>query len=159
MDHIVQVDVHEWESEAYSRAGSRTCFSKGDLKCMPPVLAGLLNPDPSKRSTCKDVIAFIDRVTGPGSSSGPLQVAPRSFTAQKRYALAIGNSEYSCRGFQPLPCSVHDAYRVRQELHVRGFEVTLELDVSRGGIRKALDEFIGDFKHRQKISEGGHAEV
>ncbi|HEX4408845.1 MAG TPA: caspase family protein [Xanthobacteraceae bacterium] len=62
-----------------------------------------------------------------------------SASAQQRFALVIGNSNY--QAVQTLPNAVHDATAVSDFLKSAGFDVTTALDVDQSGLRHAVQDF------------------
>jgi uncharacterized caspase-like protein len=60
-------------------------------------------------------------------------------SAQDRFALVIGNSNY--QAVRQLPNAVHDAAAVGDFLKSAGFEVTTALDLDQAGMRRAVQDF------------------
>ena len=59
------------------------------------------------------------------------------------YALVIGNGNYPVKnGWNPLPGAVNDVKEVAGVLERHGFNVTLEIDVTKAAFNKAFSEFI-----------------
>jgi Caspase domain len=137
----------------------KACFGR-----MHVPLAALLNRDPGLRGSCHDVVmAFEEMVSWVDTNSFPSCNIPHdaSRTVTGRYlrtALVIGNGAYQCEFYDRLPCPVHDALRMQQELQARGFTVTLDLDLSARGIERCLEEFVAAFQRRQHI-KGAPPEV
>ena len=60
-------------------------------------------------------------------------------SAQDRFALVIGNSNY--QAVRQLPNAVHDAAAVSDFLKSAGFDVTTALDLDQAGMRHAVQDF------------------
>jgi uncharacterized caspase-like protein len=60
-------------------------------------------------------------------------------SAQDRFALVIGNSNY--QAVRQLPNAVHDAAAVSDFLKSAGFDVTTALDLDQAGMRRAVQDF------------------
>ena len=62
---------------------------------------------------------------------------------KESHALVIGNGSYAVKnGWTPLPGAVKDAKEVAEVLERHGFEVTLQIDVTKAEFNKAFSEFI-----------------
>src|SRR5580700_11270697 len=64
---------------------------------------------------------------------------PAVASAQERFALVIGNSNY--QAVRQLPNAVHDATAVSNFLKSAGFDVTTALDLDQAGMRRAVQDF------------------
>ena len=60
-------------------------------------------------------------------------------SAQDRFALVIGNSNY--QAVRQLPNAVHDAAAVSDFLKSAGFDVTTAVDLDQAGMRRAVQDF------------------
>ena len=129
--------------------------------CMHGPLAGLLHRDPKRRSACHDVVRAFDTMLGNISvmTAVPSPVSSTIRSAGcKRAALVIGNNEYDCDCYHSLRAPKHDALRMKQELHSRGFKVSVELDLASSGVMRAVHGFVEQFRQRQ-CKPGAPSEV
>ena len=98
-------------------------------------------------SICCGVIFFITAIElfpQRGMSVTVQTASGKELTLYKdSHALVIGNGAYPVKnGWNPLPGAVNDVREVSETLESHGFNVTLEIDVTKAEFNKAFSDFI-----------------
>ncbi|MCP4185572.1 MAG: caspase family protein [Hyphomicrobiales bacterium] len=75
-----------------------------------------------------------------------LIIGSRASVAEERFAMVIGNAEYSGKSLSPLKNPTNDAVLISQSLKRTGFEVQLVMNADLRGMKKAVSEFTRKLK-------------